>query len=290
MNLLIREHFIGNETVDRFTKIKESSSNFSFNRLLDIKVINNLLNPNLSRKLERENFGNAIEYLLAEINESESQITVNHIINDLTFYQKGDDIKTVIKVGLLVSSFNPEKIIFFKTLNILSNSKIIFLINNSDIIECNKCISHYYESVTSTILKEFAIIELDLSTFISLANAKKIETRFIGAEGNMGESEFDYEDLLNLKGCYNAVYDEYFETDKLTEEIIKRSEDKERIIKEIKYNDLKLLQEKLVNVLTEPINDNRAEDVSIPDKEKKSNEPFWYVIAAVIILCLFLLI
>jgi len=228
-NQLIRNHFVTAKNENKFTKVTEYEGNYLFNIFFNSKWIKEVLNTIQISNLEIENFKNEVEFDFTQLVYFKEPII--HIdFTTFNFHKKYGETKIYLKIKILYysSGFSEsgrmQEII--KSKKTLSNAKMLFLLEGTDTIECNKCNNHYYKH-ESILMYEVLLIEIDLPSFIRLVNAPKIKASLIVKNNIIGETELEDWQLVNLKGYYNSIFDKNFEADMLTEMIKKRMEQNE---------------------------------------------------------------
>ncbi|MCX6299714.1 MAG: hypothetical protein NTY72_11565 [Bacteroidetes bacterium] len=228
-NQLIRDHFVTAKNENKFTKVIEYEGNYLFNTFLNSKRIKEVLNAIQISNLEIENFNNEAEFVFAQLVDFKEPI-IHTDFTTFIFIKKDGETKIYLKIKILYysSGFSESGRMqdIIKSKKILSNAKMLFLLEGDDTIECNKCNNHYYEH-ESIFMYEVLLIEIDLPSFKRLINASKVKANLIVKNNIIGETELENWQLVNLKGYYNSIFDENFEADMLTEMIKKRMEENE---------------------------------------------------------------
>jgi hypothetical protein len=179
----------------------------------------------------------------------------------------------------------------------LSNGAVYFLIDDNDSIKISNLIAyepHETMSVWAILgqIREKLFLHVDIATFIQLACAKKIEYRIIGDDfgGDGHEGILDHEDLLKIKGFYNAVFDSDFCQKELIEHIEKKTNE-EASNSDIEF-DLEAeddLESEIIEESVNKIENDKQQNKTISNKTAlEKNERKKY--PALIIICLFLIV
>ena len=279
----IKDFFLKSGKEDKFTKVVQFEGTYNFGRLLDTKSLEGALNPIKESDLKRENFPSEINFLSAKIEISQNTVRTSNF-TVFNFLRKGADTQIVLKVGIIFSCIGFKengRDSEIKKLKILSNAKVIFLLDDKDLIECDKCIQHYYDN-DFLMLNEYALIEVDLPSFIRLVNASKIDVRLIGNNSIIGESELSDRDLINLKAYYNVLFDDKFEVDVLTNFVKQCEKENQESTQEI----IRQRDEKKYSDKTNSENDKEYDiDLSqLSDNKSFSTEITIFVVVILILL------
>ncbi len=182
-NEIIKKHYLIANKEDKFTKTIEYSS-----RSIDIDA------PSVRSHIESiSDFGIGTSIVTLKFLYRKKEDTDVLLIHLSALYLNGGTI------------YNPK---------ILVDTSIIFLADGEP-IHCETVTA--YDTEERFGFREITLIEIDLSNFIQLANAKTIEYRMTGSKGKFAESTLEKENLLIIKGFYNSLFDQEFQVAELTD-------------------------------------------------------------------------
>ena len=208
-NERIKEHYVLEGEIDKFTKIAEYKMPY----------------PGLTLDSS----------LITDHVKAESGLGIGSArmrIETIYRHRNEEDI-LIIKVTLNITSFELEY-----NQNILKDARVLFLLDDNETIQTGKVLDYKGgQGPLGMGQEESTYLEADFAFLSKLAFANKIEYRVSGKRGNVSEGVLNKSDLFKLKGFYNGLFDPEFMKDELLEQIeedlaAERKEEEERKKKE----------------------------------------------------------
>ena len=201
---IIKQHYIIKGEIDRFTKMIDYELRDDKALSLDTTKISKFLE--LERKLKAINSAsnmaeNVNEFdTLIEHTEKFYKISNPELKLLLKYTKNGETDTLLMKLDLQI--YAPA----LDIVNYLRNSQIIFLINDDESIIIKK-------------IKDYNQFEMDISTITILASSSKVEYRVSTKTEILSEGEMSEDNLYNIRGFYNALFDSEFMKDEILNHI-----------------------------------------------------------------------
>lgn len=135
----------------------------------------------------------------------------------LLYRKKGDVDVCLVEIKITYVTIDD----YFRNPNILKDLKIIFLADDEP-VEISEQTAHDFGAGEITGYDEIGLIKIGVDNLIKICTAKKLEFRMSGSRGAFIEQEVDESTMYNIKGFYNALFDQDYEVEYLIEGIKKQ--------------------------------------------------------------------